>query len=430
LNARHVSLLAIGIPTRNRAELAMAAVNSVLWAAQPGVRVVVSDNSTDVDERDRLQAFCARQPADLVRYVQPPQPLPMAAHWEWLWQTIKREAAPTHVAYLSDRMVFAAGALEELMRVVEREPEHVISYQFDRIDDVHTPVELVQAQWTGELLELDAKRLIEMSSRLEQGDYLPRMLNSIAPVGTLEAMDQRFGNVFRPVSPDYGFAYRCLATRDSILYLDRSCLIQYAMACSAGNTYTRGRPNEAAADFARMLVAPRFGATPEPGFETINNAICQEYCSVREELGDDRMPPLRWGSYLAANAFSLNLLEDPAWRARLADLLRRRGWTRWRRARWAAEQSLMIVGYFMRHPGALAPSFKRQLWDRPPGTPLASLLRRIGIDPRVRDDLRFESAADALAYANSHPRARMAFAFHVYRLSRAEAIRRRLPPPS
>jgi hypothetical protein len=425
-----VTRLAIAIPTRNRADLAMAAVESVLHAEQPGVVIVVSDNSTDAAERDRLEAFCALQTDDVVRYVQTPQDLPMPAHWEWLWQLVKRDVAPTHVALLSDRMVFAAGALEELIRAIEREPDLVVSYQYDRIDDVDTPVELVQAQWTGQLLELDARKLIEMSSRVEHGDYLPRMLNSIAPVSTLAAMEGRFGNVFRPVSPDYAFAYRCLAICDSILYLDRSCLIQYGMARSAGNTYTRGRPNEAAADFARELSGPRFGATPEPSFETINNAICQEYCSVREEVGGDGMPPLDWWSYLAANAVSLNLIEEPEWRANLADLLRRRGWTRWRGARETTKLTLMIAGYFVRHPGALARSVKRQLWDRPPGTPLASLLGRIGIDPRTRDDLRFGSSADAIAYANRHPRARMPYPWHVHKLSREGAILRRLPPPA
>src|SRR4051812_13412799 len=394
----HVSLLAIAIPTRDRAELAMAAVQSVLSSEQPGVVVVVSDNSTDVDERGRLEAFCARQPAELVRYVQPPQPLPMSAHWEWLWQAVKRDVSPTHVAYLSDRMVFTAGALEKLVAVVDREPEQVVSYQYDRIDDLHRPVELVQAQWTGDLLELDTRRLIEMSSRVDHGDYLPRMLNSIAPIDALVAMERRFGNAFRPVSPDYGFAYRCLATRDSILYFDRSCLIQYAMGRSAGNTYTRGRPNEEAADFAGALAGPRFGATPEPAFETINNAICQEYCSVRDEVGGDLMPPLDWSSYLAANAISLKLIEEPEWRARLAELLRQRGWTRRRRALRAASHVAMIGDYFIRHPAALVPSLRRQLCDRPPGTPLGALLGRLGIDPRTRDELRFDSAADAVAY--------------------------------
>jgi hypothetical protein len=89
----------------------------------------------------------------------------------------------------------------------------------------------------------------------------------------------------------------------------------------------------------------------------------------------------------------------------------------------------MVAGYFIRHPGALARSLKRQIWERPPGTPFASLLPRIGLNPRIRDDLKFESAADAIAYADSRPRDRMPYAWHVHQLSRAGAILRTLPRP-
>src|SRR3954447_7387451 len=292
--------LAIAIPTRNRAELAIAAVESVVGANRPDVSVVVSDNSTVPGERERLADFCASQPADLVRYVQPPEPLAMPAHWEWLWQLVKREVAPTHVTYLTDRMVFVAGALVELLRIVESHPEAVISYQYDRIDDAETPVDLVQAQWTGRLLELDTRTLLELSSRVVHGDHLPRMLNCIAPATALTALERRFGNVFRPVSPDYCFAYRYMASVDSFLYLDRSCVIHYGIGRSSGHTFMKGRPNDDAADFAREMAVARFGATPEPAFETVNNAICQEYCSVREEVGGSAMPPVEWWSYLAA----------------------------------------------------------------------------------------------------------------------------------
>jgi hypothetical protein len=255
------------------------------------------------------------------------------------------------------------------------------------------------------------------------------MLNSIAPVATMAAIERRFGNVFRPISPDYCFAYRCLGTCDTILYLDRACLIEYGMTRSSGITFMKGRPNEDAASFARELSGPRFGATPEPALETVTNAICQEYCTVREEVGEDRFPPLDWWSYLAVNALSVDLLEDPEWRARSQEVLRRRGWTRRRRVRHVMRRFLTIAGYFARHPGAFARSLKRQIWDRPPGTPLATLLPRVGLNPRIRDELRFESAEDAIDYANSHPRARMPHAWHVHLLLRAGAIVRRVPRP-
>src|SRR4051794_20489438 len=95
--------LAVAIPTRNRAALAALAVESVLRAANGAVTVVVSDNSTEPDELERLKSYCAGLPDGAVHYARPPEPLPMDAHWEWLRALALREVAPTHLAYLTDR---------------------------------------------------------------------------------------------------------------------------------------------------------------------------------------------------------------------------------------------------------------------------------------------------------------------------------------
>jgi hypothetical protein len=418
--------LAVGIPTRNRAELAIAAVESVLRSDAPGVTAIVSDNSTDAAERERLRAFCAERD---VHYLTPPEPLTMAPHWEWLRRAIEERIAPTHMTYLTDRMVFLDGALRELTSIVASDPGHVVSYQHDRVEDAEAPVQLVQAQWTGKLLELDAGKLIELSSRGEYGDYLPRMLNSIAPLDAMAAIERRFGHVFAPVSPDYGFAYRCLAMSDAIVLYDRACLIHYGMAQSAGVTFLRGKPNEHAAAFARSLSGPRFGATPEPRFDTVANAIFQEYCAVREEAGGDRFPPLERRGYLTANAISVSRIGDPEWRARLGDLLRQHGWTRRDEWRHLVDQTLRIASFFARHPAALARSLKRQLWDRPPGTPIAEFLSRHGVAPPLRDELKFDTAAAAIAHAARHPRRRTRYGWPLEPLERAGAVRRRLDAP-
>ena len=427
---RSMLRVAVATPTRNRADLARAAVESVLRCAHPDITVVVSDNSTDAGERDRLEKFCGRQPPGTVTYVRPPEPLAMSAHWEWLWHTIEETTAATHVTYLTDRLVFTAGSLTELLGIVAHAPDRVLSYQVDHVNDESTPVELVQRQWTGQLLELDTRRLLELSSRAVWGDYVPRMLNSIAPIGVLTAIEQRFGNVFGATAPDYRFGYRCLALSDTTLYLDRSCLIEHGMTRSAGISYLRGKMNEDAADFAQRLTEERFGATPEPAFETGANALFQEYCAVRSEVGGDRFPPPDWLSYLTANAVSVDRTRDPEWRGRGQVLLRRHGWTRRDSVRHAVGLALEMAGYFVRHPAALARSVKRQLWDRPPGTPAAFLLPRLGLSPRIRDDLRFDSDAEAIAHADAHPRARTPSAWPVHRLRRAGAIVRRHRYPS
>lgn len=398
---------------------------SVLRAGRPDLVPVVSDNSTEAGQRERLEAFCARRG---VTYVRPPEPLPMAPHWEWLRLQIRDRIAPTHVSYLTDRMVFTAAGLPEVASIAAREPAHVLSYRHDRVNDLEAPVELVQSQWTGRLLELDCRRLIELSSRGAYGDHLPRMLNCVVPATLLDELERRFGAVFEPASPDYRFAYRCLAVRDTILHLDRACLVHHGMTRSAGISFVRGRPNEAITGFWRSLESERFGDTPEPRLETVANAIFQEYCAVRGETGGERFPPLVPGPYLRVNAISASRMEDAEWRSRTLAILRERGWSRRREARYLLGDAAAYAAYFARHPGALARSLKRQLWDRPPGTPAASILRRRGLEPPLRDELRFPDSASAIAHNDEHPRPRTPYAWPAEPLRRAGAIVSSRPP--
>jgi hypothetical protein len=417
--------LVIGIPTRNRAQLAMAAIDSVL-RSDAGVDLVVSDNSTQAAERDRLAEFCASKPAGAVEYVRPPEPLSMAAHWEWFWKAIEETIAPTHLAYLTDRLVFREGALAELAEIVRLNPDSVVSYHWDRVHDRALPVELQQTQWSGKLLELDSRKLIELSSLGVFPECLPRLMNSFAPVSVISAIERRFGDVFGDVSPDYRFAYRCLAVRDSVLYLDRACVIEHGFSRSAGGNYVLGSMNDDATWFAQELDTARFGATPEPAFETGANAILQEYCSVRAELNGDGFPPVDERGYLVANAISADRLEDPRWRARTSELLRRRGWTRWSSIRHVLGLTREMAGFAARHPGVLPRSIRRQVRERPPGTVAAYVLPRIGLNPRIGPGFRFDSSEEAIAHANENPRPRMATTWPVHRLARAGAVVRNL----
>jgi hypothetical protein len=416
--------LAIGIPTRNRAALAARAIESALRDAPGGTLVVVSDNSTDAAERERLERYCAHA-GERVEYVRPPEPLPMPVHWDWLWRTIRDSADPSHISYLTDRFVFAAGALPAVLEVAQANPGRVVSYHQNTVFDEFSPVQLVQTPWTGRTVELDCRRLAELSSRGIYGDYLPRMLNSVAPVETLAELERRHGDVFGTVAPDYRFAYRCLALHDTVLYLDRPCLVEYAMPQSTGGGFRRGQLNPHAADYAAQLAEPRFGATPEPTLETLANAIFQEYCSVRAEEGGGRFPPVERRGYLATNAISVDRVEDPDQRAALRAQLRRLGWTRVDSVRHTLGVARAMAGYLARHPSEIRRTLRRQLVERPPGTPLAFVLSRLGLAPPVSDEFRFATAEEAIAWADANPRSPTPHAWHIDRLERAGAVVRR-----
>jgi hypothetical protein len=397
------------------------AIESALRNVPDSVAVVVSDNSTDPDEQRRLERYCTAASGP-VEYIRPPEPLGMTDHWEWLWRSIRESIGPTHVTYLGDRWVLAPDAVTTFVDIAARHPDRVVSYHHDNVEDVQSPVELVQSPWTGRLVELDTRRLIALSSRGRYGDYLPRMQNSVVPAEVMTAIERRFGDVFGTVSPDYRFAYRCLALCDTVLYLDRACSVEHGHPRSAGGTFRRGRESRDARDYAAQLAAARFGATPEPALETLANAVFQEYCAVREEAGPERFPEPDRRGYLAANAISVDRIEDPERQARMRALMRRLGWTRLDSVRHAAGLAAEMAGYLARHPAAVRRTLRRQLLERPPGTPLGFILARLGIDPPVSERYRFASAAEAIAFDHSHPRPPTPDALHLHRLERAGAV--------
>ena len=60
MNVRTASYngVVVVIPTRNRAQLAMNAIRSLLDQPVDDFRILVSDNSTSQRDRDDLESFC------------------------------------------------------------------------------------------------------------------------------------------------------------------------------------------------------------------------------------------------------------------------------------------------------------------------------------------------------------------------------------
>src|SRR4051794_10821383 len=94
------------IPTRNRADLAINAIRSVL--TQPGcdVQVLVSDNSTTDEDAGTLIRFCEQLKDERLRYIRPPESMSMSVHWEWAMQQALHLYSANHFSYLTDRMIF------------------------------------------------------------------------------------------------------------------------------------------------------------------------------------------------------------------------------------------------------------------------------------------------------------------------------------
>jgi hypothetical protein len=394
--------LTIVVPTRNRADLAVAAVESVLEDAPAGVWVLISDNSTDAGDRDRLERFCRDRAHPALRYARPPEPLAMAAHWEWALHQVL-DAGATHVGYLTDRMVFRPGEVTRLLELARMHPQRVITFNLDEVDDFASPVALLQQDWTGNLYEVDSARVLALAARgTLHGGLIPRMLNCVAPREVLEAVAVRFGALFDSIAPDFCFGFRCLATVPSVAYYDKSPLIHYASARSNGASYRRGVANDAQADFEANLGEHGLNhATPAPDIPTVGNAIFHEYCLVASQAPE--VPPLVMQGYLGYLAREVPALQDTQLREHILKRLDELGWS----PAMARREHLRFAGGLLPYVVQPYNFLRRALWQGR-GSPALSALWRsadvVGVQPPVW--LRLSDSKAALTYARSHPRRR------------------------
>lgn len=375
--------LVVVIPTRNRADLAPAAIDSALAEQDPRVTVLVSDNSTDAEQLASLESCCAAFPSERVRYVRPPQPLPMTAHWQWALERALEPASTTHVLYLSDRRALRRGAIPSLLELAERHPADVLTFGDDAmLADEDEPVSLLERGWTDKLVRVDSDHLLRITARGMGHVAVPRMLNSVVPRTVLEEVDRAYGNVFASIAPDHCFAYRCLDRLDSILYWDRVLSVQRGLSRSNGYSQIRGVASTDHADFLRELGDATINEhAPVPELLTVTNAAYNEYEYVRREPASSKLAPLSRHYYLGANARDVAQLEDPQLRARMRVVLSDNGWSSWTRTRYLLGLSAAAAAYYGRHPLAL--------------------LARLRGQPVSRAD--FGDAAEALAYAVENP---------------------------
>src|SRR6266545_6310074 len=126
----------------------------------------------------------------------------------------------------------------------------------------------------------------------------------------VSAIREKFGAVLgSAIAPDYAFAFRCLATVNSILYYDCSALMPYALDRSNGTSQVRGRISPDHADFLANLDGRGMNfAAPIPGLATALSSILHEYARVRDQ--GTTWPAVNWARYLAAIREEAALMDE------------------------------------------------------------------------------------------------------------------------
>jgi len=374
--------LTIVVPTRNRADLALRSLRSVLDGRGQQVRVVVSDNSNDERHRCELAAGIAEIADARLTLIRPPSELPMTEHWQWALGQALADSSTSHVLFLTDRMAFKRDGLHALLAAVKHFPSDVVSYTYDRIDDASHPVVFKPLPRSGAIYRMPSDRLLELSSRMVFYSCLPRMLNCVVPRGILESVQRTFGSVFDSVAPDFCFCYRVLATHPSIVYFDRSLLVNYAQDRSNGASVSRGIATRDSRDFMTAVGKRLNASSPLAEPVTVGNAIVNEYCAVRSTTGGSRLPPLEWNAYLTFLGKELDAFRDPEARRLGQEILRRHGWNP-AETRWTNELRGMLVDAIVRLQRRRFPSLQAafEFAVARPGRDrawLARLVRRYG----------------------------------------------------
>jgi len=321
---RYTSALVV-IPTRNRSDMAQNASRSVLCQPARNVNVLISDNSTVPEEAESLARYCERLGDDRLHYVRPPKPLPMAQHWDWAMRHALQTFGASHVIYLTDRMMFKRGELQNVLDIAKTYPDKVITYYHDWIVDNDKPITIEQTPWTGKLFEVDCRRLSYQYSKIHLHLCLPRMLNSLVPRDALDAVCARFGNMFGSISPDFNFGFRCLELFDSFIYYDKSPIFHYGQVRSNGASMARGERTSDHADFLAHCDARLNDALPVPEMWTVGNAILHEYCVVKQQTSSARFYELDRSRYLQYLSKEVEHIVNPALRAEMRTRLAAHG---------------------------------------------------------------------------------------------------------
>jgi glycosyltransferase involved in cell wall biosynthesis len=316
--------IAAVIPTRNRADLAMEAVHSLV-AQQCGIEIFVCDNSNSPDP---LSAFCESLRARGVRYVRPPRVLSMPDNWELGLRTALAQSDATHFTVHYDRKVSRPGGWRPLREMCEQWPDDVLTFAADFVTHHPPPLRVWQAPWTGRAFSIDCGHVAELMARGNVGlisHAIPILSNCLIPRQVLERISDTFGSLCNSTGPDSCFMWRFLALAGRYLHLDAPLGIFHAARRGTGMGYVRNKGGDFP-DFMKTFGdRPWIDAAPLPGANIGQNLLYHEHALARRVVGD-RLPALDMPAVLDDLASSLAWVADRRVKAQLVARLRARGW--------------------------------------------------------------------------------------------------------
>ncbi|HEX7808040.1 MAG TPA: glycosyltransferase [Thermoanaerobaculia bacterium] len=402
--------LAVVIPTRNRASLAINAIRSLLVDADARVQVFVCDNSANAEEVEALASFCRTFGDSRLVYIRPPHDLTMPKNWDWAVREAMRLSDATHFGVHYDRKVTKRGELRKLLDVAQRSPDRVVTHSVDFISIENGVHRLWQPPYTGKLYEIRTDRvthLIAQGRVWEMGHAFPILSNCVVPRFVLERVIERFGDLCDSTGPDAAFCMRFCALFDDFLHLDLPLGVLYAIQRSNGAGYLKGGGTSEFDDFMKMWGDRAWlRAAPLPGLNLGQNMLYHEYELVRPEA-PARFPEIDRDAYLCDLGDGLRFVTDPQIHARLTEFLRSKGWS-------GAPKIAPVPPPRPPAPRTLAQRVANRLRSVGLFEPLVLALARLGVRPRSLHAFAFRSDEQALPFALNFSRRPDAHADHLH----------------
>lgn len=298
--------LAIIIPTRNRAEFAINAINSVLNQIENDVYIIVSDNSTDEKELEKLKNFCEINAHPNLVYFRSSKSLSMTDHWNWIMMEILNNENLkniTHFMWIADRNVLVKNAVSSLKDLIKKHPDDYIRCETYCIYDFSTPVKIWNPKdFTEKVISIKCEdNLFDIYNNVKLPEYgVPINLYSVTPRSVFKNLIKKYGNVFDSTGPDTCFAFRVLAHYDGYLFYDKPISIIYEHKISNCQASTSGIKNKTINDFKSFFnknqsIVPD---APLPQIEIAANSLINDYCFVAKETKSEKFKEINMNNYL------------------------------------------------------------------------------------------------------------------------------------
>ena len=214
------------IPTRNRPDLLIDAITSVLDQSFQDYELIVSDNSDNHDATiDALQSIDKWRGNHNCKYLQPDTYMHMPDHWEFCTS----RAIGLYVVILTDRFVMRPSALEVMAEKIKSSPDgepDIILWNVQSGFDDKSGVQY-NDKYTGKsdiINPIDILSEFTRFSGWRDGsiyfNMLPRGMNSVYKRNLALEIIAKHGRMFPPLSPDYSSAFLFMCYSEKILYID------------------------------------------------------------------------------------------------------------------------------------------------------------------------------------------------------------------